>query len=106
MKTVIAGILETEKEARAAVEKAGEKARALRLKAEEEAKSAAASIREKAQKEALNLIAGAEAEAQKQKEKELAGAVRQGDSLWKDKEKEIGKAVDTLFNILTGEGKS
>lgn len=105
MKTVIASILETEKEARAAVEKAGEKARALRLKADEDAKSAAASIREKAQKEAHDLIAGAEADAQKQKEKELAGASRQGESLWKDKEKEIGKAVDALFRALTGEGK-
>lgn len=105
MKTVIASILETEKEARVRVEEAKEKAKAARLKADEEAKVLAASIREKAQKEAQDLIAKAEVEAQGQKEMELAKATQEGKTLWKDKEKEIGKAVDALFKILLGEGK-
>jgi vacuolar-type H+-ATPase subunit H len=105
VKTVIASILETEKEARVRVVEAGEKAKAVRLKAEEDAKALAASVREKAQKEAQALIAGSETEAQGSKEKELAKAAQEGKSLWKDKEKEISKAVDALFNILVGEGK-
>jgi vacuolar-type H+-ATPase subunit H len=105
VKTVIASILETEKEARVRLVEAGEKAKAVRLKAEEDAKALAASVREKAQKEARDLIAGAEAEAQGRREKELAKAVQEGKTLWKDKEKEIGGAVDSLFKILLGEGK-
>ena len=106
MKQVIAEILDEEKEARRRVEEAGEKARTIRLKAEEDAKRRSASIREKAQKEATETVTRAEAEAQKEREKAHAEASQKGKMVWKDKEKEIRGAVDKLFKIVLGiEGK-
>lgn len=101
---MIAEILEVEKQARRQVEKANEKAKTIRLKAEEEARMSAVSIRDKALKEAQDHIAKAEADAQNQKEKELAKAAQEGKTLWKDKEKEVAGAVDALFKIVLGEG--
>jgi vacuolar-type H+-ATPase subunit H len=102
VKQVIAEILDVEKDARRQVEEAKDKARAIRQKAEADSKSHSAAVREQALKAAQQTVAKADAEAQAEREKALGLAAQEGKSLWKDKEKEIAKAVDKLFRLVTG----
>jgi vacuolar-type H+-ATPase subunit H len=102
VKEVIARVLETEKQARQAVEEARVQAKTLIVKAEEEARKLSVSVREKALADGRQTVAAAEAQAQAQREKELARSGQEGKTLWKDREAEIKASVEALFRIVTG----
>lgn len=106
MKEVVARVLETEKQARQAVEEARLKAKTIVSDAEEEARKLSASVREKALAEGRRIVAAVEAEAQAQRDKELARSGQEGKNLWKDREAEIKASVDVLFAIVTGSEKA
>jgi len=103
MKEVIEEILEEEKKGRERIEQAKEKAKRIRIKAEEDSQHMVTTAREKAQEEAKMLMVRVEEEANKQRERELQKAAQNGESLWDKKKKKIEETVEALFRMVLGE---
>ena len=103
MKKLIEAILEEEKMARNRVEEAKEKAKQIRLEAENTSQKILEETRQKGMEESKTIIAEAEEEAKRQKEAELMEASRSGESLWTDKKKTIDETVELLYRMVLGE---
>ena len=103
MKRIIEDILTEEKMARERVDQAREKARQLRIDAENKSKKILAEARQKGLEASKSLIHRIEEEAGQKKEKELQESTRMLESLWTDKEQIIAETIEDLYKMVLGE---
>ena len=98
MKEIIEEILIEEKKARERVAHAKEKAKEIRLAAEEKARKLIEDTRKSAQDGCKAIIEKAELEAALEREEMLKKTAHHSQNIWKEKKKEIEETVDILFD--------
>ena len=102
MKEIIEKILDAEKSARERVEKAREKAKEIRLKAEKDAGAIISKARDKGHREAKVLLENTEKDTQKEKAQALQMAAQSRDSVLTGDEKKVEDTLDGLLQIVLG----
>ncbi len=100
MKQIIDEILEEEKAARQRVQQARDKAKTVRMQAEEEAGRITETARDSVRQDIAKKLKQAEEQAHSEREALLKETAQQTESIWDEKKKEIEQTLNDLYHLI------